>query len=192
MVPFPTPTQNLFNYFLFEKPFNLSDIDLVESLVKPLPSLKGEVSLKSQNSNRSVTVKGITYTPEFVGLFNIFQSFISEANSKFYNFDISHSFDPIQYTEYHSTSKDEYTWHRDTNHITPRKLSIVIQLSDPSEYEGGDLQIKDYSVGENIITIKKQKGQIVVFPSYLLHRVTPVTRGTRKSLVWWAGATTFK
>jgi PKHD-type hydroxylase len=62
-----------------------------------------------------------------------------------------------------------------------RKLSLVCQLSDPSEYEGGELQI---NTGE-IFTPEKQKGTVILFPSYLLHRVTPVTKGTRRSLVLW-------
>ena len=63
-----------------------------------------------------------------------------------------------------------------------RKISIVVQLSDPLEYEGGELQISD---GGTNRVCEKTKGTIIIFPSYLLHRVTPVTKGTRRSLVLW-------
>lgn len=84
-----------------------------------------------------------------------------------------------------------YDWHLDRGGlgIAPRKLSAVIQLSDPNEYEGGDLQLY---VGSEPTNIKKQKGLVVVFPSFVLHRVTPVTGGTRRSLVAWLSGPKFR
>jgi PKHD-type hydroxylase len=75
------------------------------------------------------------------------------------------------------------------NSIT-RKISIVVQLSDPDEYEGGELQIQTGS--ESYISILKKKGAVTLFPSYMRHRVTPVTKGVRKSLVLWVGGSTFR
>ncbi len=72
---------------------------------------------------------------------------------------------------------------------SPRKLSMVLQLSDPSEYEGGDLEL--FTSANPIIT-KKQKGIIHAFPSYVMHRVTPVTKGVRKTLVVWIAGPRFK
>ena len=70
-----------------------------------------------------------------------------------------------------------------------RKISITVQLSDPSEYEGGDLQIK-INAGQS--DTPKGLGNVVIFPSYLLHRVTPVTKGLRRSLVLWITGPAFK
>ena len=78
-----------------------------------------------------------------------------------------------------------------------RKLSMTISLSDPSEYEGGNLEFdfRNYSKPgdekDRLSRIKecaeiRPKGSIVVFPSYVYHRVTPVTKGTRYSLVCWS------
>ena len=81
-------------------------------------------------------------------------------------------------------SEDEgyYDWHVDMGPgKANRKLSLVCQLSDPSEYEGGELQIH---TGQ-IHTVEKKKGLVVIFPSYLLHCVTPVTSGKRQTLVLW-------
>jgi PKHD-type hydroxylase len=76
-----------------------------------------------------------------------------------------------------------------------RKLSMTINLSDPNDYEGGDLKIDTKSLDEesvhNISEIKPQ-GSLVVFPSYLYHQVTPVTKGTRYSLVVWCLGKPFK
>ena len=65
---------------------------------------------------------------------------------------------------------------------TTRKLSITVQLSDATEYEGGELQ---FMVNQNIITAPKEKGTAIIFPSFCLHRVTPVIKGSRKSIVGW-------
>jgi PKHD-type hydroxylase len=70
-----------------------------------------------------------------------------------------------------------------------RKLSLVVQLSNPSDYSGGDLQIRS---GHGEATVSKTQGTVIVFPSYLLHQVTPVTGGLRESLVLWSGGNSYK
>jgi PKHD-type hydroxylase len=66
--------------------------------------------------------------------------------------------------------------------MSNRKLSCVVQLSDPSDYEGGELQMNS---GAQIISVPREKGLVTFFSSFVLHRVTPVTKGVRKSLVAW-------
>ena len=66
---------------------------------------------------------------------------------------------------------------------------MSIQLTDPSEYEGGELQLKSKN---SITTVSKKKGTIIFFPSFMLHRVTPVTKGVRHSLVGWITGPPFK
>jgi len=84
--------------------------------------------------------------------------------------------------KYSADRGDHYVWHTD---LIPgdavRKLSFTIQLSDPSEYDGGDLE---FSPGTTDPNIRKQ-GMMTIFPSYATHRVTPVTRGTRYAIVGW-------
>lgn len=77
------------------------------------------------------------------------------------------------------------SWHSDVNkqHMQPRQLSASIQLSTPSDYEGGELQ---FSPSDILCNVPKTQGTIVLFPSWLTHRVTPVTAGLRWSLVVWA------
>ena len=76
----------------------------------------------------------------------------------------------------------EYNWHLDIGpgEAGRRKLSASVQLSNPSDYDGGDLEIWGASGGE------RGWGALIVFPSYMLHRVSPITRGVRHSLVAWA------
>lgn len=114
-----------------------------------------------------------------------------QLNGQFFDLDIWGFVEHFQYTIYDGKN-DHYTWHLDRgpgNSISPRKLSLVIQLSDPSEYEGGELEIFDAPEPTQVI---KQKGLVVAFPSFILHRVTPVTKGIRKTLVVWLTGPRFK
>ena len=115
-----------------------------------------------------------------------------EANSDYWKFDLSHWKDAIQYTEYNGEEAGGYDWHIDVgpHPLNHRKISITVQLSDPIDYEGGDLEI--WTGGKEPMKAPKEKGAVVMFPSYLLHRITPVTKGVRKSLVLWVGGTTFR
>lgn len=117
-----------------------------------------------------------------------------EANRNAFGFDIDYLPD-IQYTKYHASENGKYGWHCDTFWANPstydRKISIVIQLSDPSEYEGGDFQL-DPIYPQLPVNEIKEKGTVIVFPSFLNHRVTPVTKGTRKSLVSWIQGPKFR
>jgi PKHD-type hydroxylase len=82
-----------------------------------------------------------------------------------------------------------FGWHMDYGPMTSsnRKIAVVIQLSEAHEYEGGELQL----ITEKNIA-PKQRGSIAMFPSYLLHRVTPVTSGCRKSLIAHIGGPAFR
>jgi len=83
-----------------------------------------------------------------------------------------------------------YTWHMDRgSDITPRKLSIVIQLSSPDQYQGGDLEL---FFAEPHVTAPRGLGDATAFASFVMHRVTPVTRGVRRSLVVWVGGPGFR
>lgn len=66
--------------------------------------------------------------------------------------------------------------------ISHRKLSISVQLSGSEEYEGGDLQ---FMINQNTVSVPRTKGTVVIFPSFILHRVTPITQGLRQSVVAW-------
>ena len=96
----------------------------------------------------------------------------------------------IQYTEYYGTNEGGYEWHMDCGEKiqNQRKISVTVQLSDSNEYEGGDLE---FNIGRKI-TAQREKGVAVIFPSFYLHRVTPVTSGIRKSFVLWVGGEPYK
>lgn len=111
------------------------------------------------------------------------------VNNKYFKFDLFGFCEDIQFTEYNS-SGDHYKQHMDKILYGPtRKLSLIVQLTDPQEYQGGDLQI--FEGGEPVV-MKKQQGMVTFFPSYMLHQVTPVTDGKRHTLVAWLAGKNFR
>lgn len=94
-------------------------------------------------------------------------------------------FTPLQYSKYKVGS--HYDWHMDSgpNVGAHRKLSFVLGLTDPEEYEGGELELNVTGNIANATSLKLKKGHLAVFPSYIAHRVTPVTSGQRLTLVGW-------
>jgi PKHD-type hydroxylase len=108
--------------------------------------------------------------------------------NQLFNFDLTH-FLTIQFTRY-ETPEGWYKNHTDVgSEFSSRKLSLSIQLSDPSDYEGGELALQ---FGVNPLIIPKDRGLLVAFPSYVLHEVKPMTKGTRYSLVVWVDGPPFK
>lgn len=124
-------------------------------------------------------------------LYNKVAKIIKEVNQRDFNFALD-SLQQIQYTEYHATEQGTYDDHLDwhPNVLRPRKLSMSIQLTDDTDYAGGDLQIKLTSAKP--VLASRIKGDAIVFPSFLLHGVTPVTAGIRKSLVVWVDGPEWK
>ncbi len=130
----------------------------------------------------------IPKTKEYLDLYTVILKAIIACNSEFYQFKLSGLPESIQYTVYNENDNGHYDWHLDMGtQAVIRKLSVVVQLSDPSEYEGGTLEINN----GRILEVEKEKGTMIMFPSYMLHRVTPVTKGTRRSLVAWVNGPAF-
>jgi len=115
---------------------------------------------------------------------SIFSHYIGLANRTYWEYDLN-LLQSVQISVY--LEDGHYDWHSDygtsDNSNFTRKLSASILVSDPSEYDGGDLEFIDYH--GNIIQSPKERGSIIVFDSRVPHRVTPVTRGKRISLVTW-------
>lgn len=114
---------------------------------------------------------------------------IVDLNSKYFKFDLYGFIEGFQFTRYDAPG-GKYDQHIDRGLNTwTRKLSFVLQLSDPKDYTGGDLELL---FGNEPTKPAKEQGYVTVFPSYVLHRVTPVTKGTRYSLVAWITGPSFK
>ena len=115
---------------------------------------------------------------------------MKQTNGNHFGFDGMTITEMAQYTEY--PEGGFYDWHTDNdvncqNEPPVRKISMTCLLSPPNEFEGGDLELT--KEGQSV---KLQQGQAIFFASFIRHRVAPVTRGNRKSLVMWFGGTPFK
>jgi PKHD-type hydroxylase len=106
-----------------------------------------------------------------------------QCNRSFFGVDIASVEPNVQLARYDSSDNGFYDWHTDFAGFRPlRKLSFSVQLSASEDYDGGDLELW---VANRPQAAVRERGALIAFPSFTLHRVAPVTRGTRWSLVAW-------
>lgn len=139
----------------------------------------------------------VSWTPKNHWINGFCYNYILESNLSNFNYDI-HGFQhqEMQYTVYNEG--EYYGWHFDDEltvdmggeNNLKRKLSFSLQLSDPSEYEGGVMQIRSFE--DTLYEVPKERGVIVIFDSRARHRVTKIKKGCRKSLVGWVGGPRWK
>ena len=181
---------SLIQYYTFKEAFTEEQLNWINNLKNLFPIEKANTTGPTEDSVRNSHIRLIDYTEKSAWLYNHLSELIQTANNEMWNFDISYIDDSIQYTEYHDNG-GHYDWHLDvgTYPVNHRKISVTIQLSDPDDYEGGDFEVMTSSTPD---IAPRKKGCAILFPSYLLHRVTPVTKGIRKSLVVWVNGQPLK
>jgi PKHD-type hydroxylase len=200
--------QVIYPYCYWNNCFTNSELDTISELAlltsTKEASISAEDDISDQKPPKSVIkdeirrskVSFITPNENNEWIFFRFNQIIESVNNKWYNFDLN-GYDQIQYTEYHSSNLGHYYWHTDiflgklpeNNYTETRKLSLSLLLNSPDEFEGGELHIGHES---NYESVKMDRGTAILFPSWQLHRVSPVTKGIRKSLVIWVLGPKFK
>jgi len=162
--------------------------NLPEDVIQNIINLAGETQKAStfNDGDESVRSSRVSWLTHHDWVRSVLFHYADLANQNAFRVNLYKKAD-IQFTEYHASENGHYDWHHDVDwnnaNGLDRKLSVTVQLSDPSDYEGGDF-LFDETENPNS-EIAKPKGTILVFPSYLKHTVTPVTKGVRKSLVAW-------
>lgn len=162
-----------------------------EKIIEIGNSLRAEEGQTFSNRGKQIRDSNISWllpTAETTWIFKKLEQIVIGMNREYFGFELHGLIEPIQFTRY-TEPGGKYKKHQDCGSQLIRKLSITIQLSDPNTYQGGDLLI--YS-GETPTFTNKKQGTITAFPSYMLHEVTPVTKGTRYSLVCWVSGPSFK
>ena len=157
------------------------------------PKQNAEVgSIKGPAHDTKTRTSHISWIPfkKMPEMYRDIEKIMKATNGNHFGFDGMTLTEYAQYTEY--PEGGFYDWHVDNDvnmaHEPPvRKISMTCLLSHESEFEGGDLEL----MTEGKIAKLKQ-GQAIFFASFIRHRVAPVTRGNRKSLVMWFGGTPFK
>lgn len=160
----------------------LRDVEKVAKTLKSQAGTTGHHLDGTNNPNIRVSTVKFIDPYEHVDINRFVYDAVHRVNAEFFGFDITAT-QVMQHTTYkkghHYKPHVDVFWETDEN--TPqfdRKLSVSILLNDPSEFEGGDLVIDGHQ-------IDLQKGEMVIFPSYIFHEVLPVKKGIRKSLVAW-------
>ncbi len=156
-----------------------------DKIIKATLSGKDTYNDKLRKSN----VMFIDNIPENDWIYNKLASLAINCNNERFWFDLLGFHQELQLTRY--SEGDFFDWHLDfgAGEISARKLSITMQLTDEDAYEGGDLQ---FMINNKIETAPRKKGTIIIFPSFIMHRVTPVTKGTRESIVGWVSGPPFR
>lgn len=145
-------------------------------------SLKGPAPKKVRVSNIAF------FEPEELPWFSVrMHEIIDKINKEWFKVNIDNLGEGFQYTEYHSEDGGHYDWHVDSHNEytkSTRKLSMILALNDYEDYKGG--LFKERMMGSSQ-TWRLNRGDILVIPSYALHKVTKVTEGTRRSIICWVG-----
>jgi PKHD-type hydroxylase len=163
-------------YCVVEGVFNDGQLDALEAEAAEAEESGGVEG--QQSAARRCKVKWLEAPPLYEALGTV----IADVNSQTWRLDLSGFAEKIQLTRYEAEVAGHYDWHQDVGRGISRKLSLTVQLTDPGAYDGGNLEML---VSGSPIPMSRARGAVVVFPSWQLHRVSPVTRGARNSLVVW-------
>jgi PKHD-type hydroxylase len=192
----------LIDYYCKHNAFSEREIRQINRLIRDNKFKDGILTFKDgdkvNHKYRSCEDTWISNNENTKWIYDRIKSIMIEANNEYWNFNID-DLHNLKYIKYNASDEDHVDWHMDINstYNTEIKIGISIQLSDPEEYEGGELQIVNksfftYANNKSSISVPKEKGCAILFPSYLLHRVKPVTKGERKCLVIFAYGEPFK
>ncbi len=156
------------------------------ALAQSFPATEGRVAATDieRGEIRRSQIWFFDPTPQTEFIFEPLRSAVTQLNQGF-RFDVTGFGTGCQVARYSSEVQGHYDWHIDlgTGRFSLRKISISVQLSATDAYEGGDLEFHMVSGLDHVKM--RQQGTLIAFPSYLEHRITPVTRGERFSLVAW-------
>ena len=180
-------------WYRWEQPFDEEFIRRIHEFYDTLPTEIGGVGEgNAVDTNIRKTEQHWLNRSGNYDIFDKFTELAIEANAANWGFDIV-NIPSMQLGEYHSKYLGFYDWHADNNFFSDsfydRKISLVLQLSDPSEYEGGNLL---FDGDEAPVPGRSDKGSVIAFPSYVTHTVTPVTKGVRRTLVTWIEGPKFR
>jgi PKHD-type hydroxylase len=174
-------------YAFWNNAFSKEECQKIINIAKDKGLIKG--TTKSESDVRDSKISWLYAVDNIDWVFRRVTDITLNLNERFFKFDLFGLNEGFQFTNYEAPS-GKYGKHVDrAMNIQVRKLSISIQLTNPEEYEGGELKLYD---GEEETIMDKTQGTLIIFPSYVLHEVMPVTKGERNSLVTWVTGKQFK
>ena len=175
-------------YAFCDEVFTKEECETIIQIGKKFTSTAYTANDKDDNY-RDSEIAWLYPNEEYKWIFSRIAEVVVNLNYRFFGFDIQGFHEGIQFTKY-SAPGGKYGKHLDCEVGTEiRKLSVTLQLSDPNDYEGGELNL---ITGDRPNFMSKERGHVAIFPSYILHEVLPVTKGTRYSLVCWVTGKPFR
>jgi len=175
---------NYADFCFFEGAFSQDDVSHILENAQEFPEEEATVgNYRSVDTTiRSSIVRWMHPRESTVWIFDRLVSLVGSCNESRYGFDLTGLSDGLQVAEYRPGGF--FSWHKDhgPQKHSVRKLSVTVQLSHPEEYEGGEME---FLANPEVDIAPKTFGTAIVFPSFVMHRVRPVTNGTRRSLVGW-------
>lgn len=178
----------------FSAAFSETECEQLKTYALSLPAHQGTIGHGGTSAvNETIRRSNVRWLrrddPSLYWLFARVERLALQANANGFGFELSGQsggFHEVQFTEYDARDQAHYDWHNDNswNIDRPfdRKMSMVLQLTRPAAYEGGHLELHNDPLPAGVFT---QQGDVIFFPSFNRHRVAPLTRGVRHSLVTW-------
>lgn len=192
--------RNSCNLVIIDEVFDNDEIDLILHNCKDLEKERARTIGKNSDQCQDIRKSDIAWLSSFNGDEH-FHETVRRVNENVFGFQLHDKKPDVQFTEYRGQDRQMYDWHPDgplglqdyrgfasmPRKSNWRKLSAILMLTDPESYDGGELSVLNPSahIDECIQSFKLDKGSVAIFPSFLAHKVHPVKRGIRRSLVMW-------
>jgi PKHD-type hydroxylase len=175
--------------------FSAAELDRLERHCDGLALEQARVTGDGYNSIRTTRVAWVHRNSEITEhLYGKMEEIVLRLNSEHFRSDLS-GLTTLQYAVYSQSEAGYFDWHIDYGRDAsdpaqePRKITLSVQLSDAASYDGCDLEVR---AAHLVDVAPRQRGTLVAFRANALHRVTPITRGMRKSLVAWAAGPEYR
>ena len=152
----------------------------------------GLVGATTAHHHRRAELRWLDDLPQAAWVMDRMIGVVAEANRDSFGFDLTDFAESPQVARYTAQREGHFDWHSDIGAgplAAKRKLTVVVQLSDPATYQGGTLELRPDSTSREV---PRRQGSAILFPSFTLHRVTPITAGTRWSLTLWSHGPAFR
>jgi PKHD-type hydroxylase len=178
---------------VWKEVFTPAELDAIIALGDRLAPMRAALAGRPDvpDHMRITRVAWMERGPETAWIYARLEEVVLRLNTEFYKYDLYGLVEAFQYTVYEGEEGGHYNWHVDIGNRDnePRKISMSLQLTDPADYEGCRLVLE---AGDGPHVAEAARGTVISFPSYVLHRVTPIESGTRKSLVIWVSGPEFR
>lgn len=177
-------------YIHFPGFFSKDECQKIKSIMNKVETVRAQVEADGSGAEvenvRSTTICGIEAEKSYAWIFQKLADAIVQANYDIWGYELLGFSEVIQISRY--DVGDHYDWHMDIGGgvLSQRKLSVVAQLTDSSEYEGGDLEFFKHGLAP------RDQGTLILFPSFMHHRVLEIKKGVRHSLVAWLSGNPYK